>query len=456
MSESSISSNIMVRGKVVPTFFLYSLPWVLALLAQSSAGVVDGIFIGQYCGTQQLAATNLVFPVYSVFMAISIVFCVGGVVRYAKYIGENDITKADAIFTKVIFTMIFFSVIFVAGGFIFNDSVMKILGVNNNVLQYSQSYFNVLLAFVPAFMIGITLSSFIRADGNVMLAGIAPMFGVGINIFLDYLLIAKYEMGVVGAAYATGASQVVALLILCGHFFLKKNNLRFTKNIGSLKEVALAAYNGSSELFSEMSTGVIILLYNRTLMQMVGENGVAAFTIVGYLSFIVMMISYGVSDNLGPLVSANYGAKNKKRVIQFLLCTVAFVFLVGIMMVSVLSFASENFILMFIDKNQVTANEVIKLTLDFIAIYKWGFLLCGVNIVLATFFTGLHLPAASLIVAILRGFILPITLLTYLPKIASLNLTGVYIAMPISEVITFSCAIIILCFVWKKRSKELT
>lgn len=263
-------------------------------------------------------------------------------------------------------------------------------------------------------------------------------------------------MGVSGAAYATGMSQLVSIIILCGHFLTKKNNLRFTKQIGKLSEIALAAYNGISELFSELSTGLIILLYNRVLMDMVGENGVAAFTIVSYLSFVVMMMAYGVSDNLGPIISANYGAKNKKRILQFLACALTVEFLFGIIMVLLLTFLSDNFILMFIDMSKPSANEVVALTLSFIAIFKWGFLLSGVNIVLSTFFTGLHLPSASLIIAILRGIVLPITLLKFLPTISNLGLNGIYMAMPVSECITFVSAVIVFYFVWKKRSKELS
>ena len=447
--------NIMIHGNVIPTFLIYAIPWVFALLAQGSAGIVDGIFIGKFCGTLQLAATNLVFPVYSVFMAIAIVFCVGGVVRYAKYIGEGNIAHADAIFTKIMIVMIIFSLLASLIGYLFTDSILSVLGVQGKVYEYSKIYFLILSAFVPFFMVSVTLSSFVRADGNVMLAGIAPLFGVALNVILDFVLIAKLEMGVAGAAYATGASQLLSLMILLGHFFWKKNNLRFTKKMGSFKEIAMAAYNGSSELFSEMSTGIIILLYNRVLMEMAGENGIAAFTIVSYLSFVVMMVGYGVSDNLGPIISANYGAKNKRRILQFLGCGITVELLFGIITVLVLTFSSENLILMFIDKTQAGAGEVIKLTSRFILLFKWGFLLSGVNVILATLFTGLHLPGASLIVAILRGIILPLILLNFLPKIFNLGLDGVFMAMPVSEVVTFTVAMIVFAFVWKKRSKEL-
>ena len=454
--SNSESKNIMIHGKVLPTFFTYAIPWVLALLAQSSAGIIDGIFIGKYCGTLQLAATNLIIPVYSVFMAIAIVFCVGGVVRYAKYLGEGNLVHADAIFTKIIIVMIIFSLAMALFGYLFAEPIMSVLGVRGNVYQYSLKYFLILLAFVPFFMIGFSLSSFVRADGNVLLAGIAPLIGVVLNILLDFVLIAKLKMGIAGAAYATGVSQLTGFLILLLHFFWKNNNLRFTKHVGSFKEIVLAAYNGSSELFSEMSTGIIILLYNRVLMAMAGENGIAAFTIVSYLSFVVMMVGYGVSDNLGPIISANYGAKNKVRILQFLGCGLILELLFGIVTVLVLTFASENLILMFINKSQAGAQDVISLTSRFILIFKWGFILSGVNIIMATLFTGLHLPGASLIIAVLRGIILPITLLNYLPKLFNLGLDGVFMAMPISELITFTAAVIVFIFVWKKRSREIT
>ncbi len=186
MDDSMTRRSILIDGKVVPTFLKYSIPWILALLAMSSGGIIDGVFIGKYCGIRQLAALNLVFPVYSIFMGVSIVFCVGGVVRYAKYLGEKDIVSADAIFTKTILTMVFFSILSLVVGYLFVDNVMSFLGVKGEALQYARAYFMVLNIFAPCFMLGITISSFIRADGNVFIAGFAPFIGVVVNVLLDY------------------------------------------------------------------------------------------------------------------------------------------------------------------------------------------------------------------------------------------------------------------------------
>ena len=187
-------------------------------------------------------------------------------------------------------------------------------------------------------MLGVVLDYFVRVDNRPNLAFIALLFSAIINVILDWFLIVYLQKGIFGAALATGISQLTLIFILLPHFFSKKATLKFVKPIGSYIQIIKATYNGASEFVNEISVGITTLIFNYVMIKNFDIEGIAAFTVINYLLMIGIMISFGISDSLQPIISKNFGAKENKRIKEFLKLAFITVGLVGFIMIFLIIF----------------------------------------------------------------------------------------------------------------------
>lgn len=431
-------SSAMLNGSIFKTYLQYSIPWMLAMLFLSSAGIVDGIFIGRYVGATALAAINLVSPLYAWLMGLGIMCASGGAVCVARYLGKNDLQGAKAMFTKSLIAMFSLSIIVAAIILIFTDEIIGFMGAEGQLAEEARNYLIPFVLLSPAFTCSMGLSYFVRVDERPRLASVGLMCTAASNIILDYLFIVVFEWGIIGAALGTGMAGLLTIIILGSHFFSKQAKLRFTRDIGSWKEVIFAYWNGLSEFVSEASIGIVIFLINLIVLYELGENGVAAFTIVNYTNWFVLTICYGLSDPLAPLVSINHTVGNVDRVKAFvntaLICIGSFC----IAALIACTLAPEVLLNFFLPGNM----PVRDILLDFMNIYKWGFLFAGINMAITTTLTGFHLAGQSALLALTRGLILPVILLGTMPLLFGIE--GVYLAIPIAEGFTFVLALVLL------------
>lgn len=432
--------KFIIKGNVLSTFLRFTIPNMFGLFALTSAGIVDGIFLGRYVGENALAAVNIVMPMYSVIFGVTIMLTIGGAVRTGKYLGENNVIDASKTFTKIFILISIISITVSIISFIFTDKVVSLLGANDVLQPYSKQYLKVLCIFFFFQAMQFMVSVFIRVDGRPYLASSTLILGAVTNIILDYIFIVILELGVKGAAYATGASAIIPFLILMTHFISKKNKLFFTKKLDNWKEIALSAYNGSSELLSELSAGIIILLFNNIMISNLGAEGVAAFTAINYALWMCAMLSYSIGDSLVPLISVNFGARKFIRIKYFLFFALASVFSLGLITFGTMALIPEIILSKFLPDE---SSNAFKYALEFAFNIKWAFLFIGINIVLSAYFTAIHRPMESVIIASLRGLILPVLLLFTLPEF--LGTKGIYISLPIAEITTLLVAIIL----WK-------
>ncbi len=426
--------DLMLHGPIVRTFLRYCIPWTLAMLFQSSAAVVDGFFVGRYVGALPLAALSLVMPLYSFFLGISVMFASGGAVRAGKYLGEGRPEAASAVFTKTIVGLVAVSSLAAAGMLAFSRELVAFLGAEEALIVPAETYLRGLLLFGPMIPSGMALSYFVRVDGKPALASGGLMLSALINIVLDAVFISLFGMGVEGAAYATGIAYTISTGILCLHFFTRGAKCRFTRRLGAWKEVALACWNGVSELINEASIGLVIMFINWILLARVGSYGVAAFTIINYAAWFGSSVAYAISDSLSPLVSANFGARNFVRVRRFLALALCLVFGNGLVLFGAFALYPELLLEIFLPGE----GKVVTVTLEFIDWFKPAFLFSGANMALASFFTALHMAGASAVVASLRSLLFPIGFLWLLPRL--FGNVGVYAAIPLAELCTLFVA----------------
>lgn len=428
----------VTKDKISSVFFQYSIPSVLGMLAISSASIVDGFFIGNYVGDFGLAAINITFPIFSLLFGFALMLAIGSSVTAGKLIGEGDIKSASMIFSKTIVCITLFSFITSTILFLNIETILYLFGSDENLTKIAIEYLSIMLIFIPFLMIGIVLDYFVRVDNRPNLAFIALLLSAFINVVLDWFLIVYLQKGIFGAALATGISQLALILILLPHFFSKKATLKFVLPIGNYIQILKASYNGASEFVNEISVGITTLIFNYVMIKNLGVEGVAAFAVINYLLWIGIMISFGISDSLQPIISKNFGAKENKRIEQFLKLSFITVVLVGFIMIFLIIFTPNTLANVFLEDNNYKTKEIV---LSFVMFIWIAFLFNGVNLVISAYLTAIHKPLHSMIIALSRSFIFPLIFIFILPFFFETQ--GIFLAIPIAEFITFIIAIVL-------------
>ena len=436
MAKENAHQRQALEGAVASTFFRYLLTSMTGLIAMTSASLVDGIFIGNYVGVTALAAVNLIIPIMALSFGVAIMVGVGSSVRGGKYLGENDVTAASSIFSKTLSFMVLYGLIAVGTALLFERKLFVFLGAGEELFPVMSDYYRVVTPFLFAQFITIVLYFFVRLDGMPSLAAFSLALGALVNIFLDYLFIARYGWGLKGAALATGLSQLCSMIILLSYFFRSYRTLQFTLWQNDWVEVLKAAYNGISEFINEVSGGIITFIFNWMLIQRAGVSGVAAITVVNYALMVGFMVFWGISDTIQVMVSQNFGARNASRINDFLKTAVFTISLLSLASIAILLTSSESIILLFIDGNE--NQETIGLATEFV-FYVWPiFIFAGFNMLISGYLTAIHQPFQSGLVAVCRSLILPAGLLMLFYAVMS-DFRFV-IALPIAEGLTFVLA----------------
>jgi Na+-driven multidrug efflux pump len=382
-------------------------------------------------------------PSFYLFAAVVFMLAVGGSVMCGKFIGEKDKRAASAIFSKTLYTALAVSGLIVSVSLFFLDEVVTLLGANEDLHGMVRDYMRVILWASPLFIMGLTLDYFVRVDGRPILASFALIAFAVTNILLDWIFIVKWGWGLEGAAYATALSEGVILLILATHLVHSRCTLRLVRVPLRWKDgwdsVFQAAYNGFSEFANEMSLALITLLFNWVMITRLGVTGVAAFTIIGYLLMIGLEVCYGISDSLQPTVSKNLGARQPDRIVRFTITAVVSSFTIGLMVSALFIMYPQVLVSIFLAEGEVETETI---ALAFIAVFWPAFLFNGVNITLASYFTALHKPIHSAVIALSRSLVLPAAGVLLLPL--WLGDTGIFVAVPVAEALTLLVALVLV------------
>ncbi len=417
-------------------FLHYAIPSVLGLGALSSATVVTAIFMGNYVGVAALAAVNLSMPAVSLLFAVAFMFAMGGSVITGKLLGEGNPDAACDVFSKIMILAFGIALAIALPSLLFIDHVVSLLGANSETAGLLVSYLTILLCIAPLTTTAYTLYYFVMVDGRPILACSSLVVSSLVNVAMNWLFVVKMELGIVGAAFAMAGSYLALLSVLIPHFFGPLANLRLRWPTGSWKPILRAAVNGVSEFTNELSVGVVTLLFNWTLIKRFGTEGVAAFTVVEYVMFVGIMLSYGFADAVQPLISKNLGARNIPRIYQFFRIGIITTLVISFAMSALLFFVPEVLIGVFMEDSAETTMQI---ALGF-AHYFWPApLMIGANVMLTVFFTATDQPLPSAMIAASRSLILPATFLLVLP--IWLGDTGVFITLPAAEFVALSLAL---------------
>lgn len=272
-------------------------------------------------------------------------------------------------------------------------------------------------------MVGYALEIYIKVDGNPVYPAICVMTGGIINVGLDYLFVVVFPYGIKGAAFATGMSQLTSTSMLLFYILFKTKKIRFVKLKFSFKELLKISKIGFAEFLVEVSTGIAIFVFNIIILRELGEKGVSAFGIIGYISSFVVMTMIGFSQGIQPIVSFNLGAKKYANVIKTLKISLLLIIATGVIFYGSINFFSNKIISTFLNDT-----ETFKMTKYALAAYSFAYIITGLNIVTAGYFTAVKKVKISTIITILRGVVLIIIFLEILPRI--FGTAGIWWSVP--------------------------
>lgn len=437
-SETSISPT---HGPATKTFFRFVIPSVLSLLAISTASLVDGFFVGNFVGTEALAAVNLLVPFLSLQFGIALMFAVGGSVKAGVSIGKGHYQLASEIFSSIVIFISVLNLLIIPFTLYFSDELFVALGASNDTKAAMFEYFSIICLAMPIQLFGLVIYYFIRADNHPELGMHALILGAACNIGLDMIFIYYFNWGLKGAAWATLIAQLVQAAFIGQYFFSPERHLKLTPLKNAFKQLKSSAFNGFSEFVNEFSIGLVILVFHWIINRQSGTEGIAAFSVINYLIFISLMTYYGIVDAMHGLLSQNFGAGLIHRIKIFMRYAVSLIAALSLLLVTCLYLFKSQAISFFLDAGALQAREMTELYINII----WPlFLFNGFNVLISSYLTAAEKAKQSCSVALSRSLILPISLALLLDIIYSGH-AYIY-ALPLAEGISFVLAVTLFAY----------
>lgn len=427
------TSNLNLREDNIGRLFLkYSIPSAIGMLVYSIYVVIDGIFVGRVVGAEGLAAVNVAMPYFSLAFALSIMVGIGANTVVAIELGEGKKKKAQNTFNMAFFVLMIISLFITLLTFIFLEDFARLLGANDSILPLVKDYIIVIGIFLPAFTGQGFLSSALRAVKKPNLAMMCDVSGSILNVILDYIFIVQLGLGVMGAALATGIAFTIAFFIGLIGFLQKDCMIKFSKFNIQWKKIIRFLCNGSSEAITEITIAFTTFLFNIVLMNKLGDVGVAAFSIVSYITYLVTAVFIGIASGIAPIISFNYGAKESERILEITNLAAKVMIGIGLVATCVLIIWGEGLIALFVEGDA----GLIEVTVTACRIYAISFLFNGINILGAAYFTALEDAKTSVTISVLRGIVFIAIGIVLLPRVFGEN--GIWMTVAFSEIITLA------------------
>lgn len=423
----------------------FTLPSVAMMVFTSIYSVIDGLFVANFVGSNALSSINIVAPLIMILGAIGFMLGTGGGAEVAKTLGSGDREKANKSFSLIIYTIIVIGIVVsIVFGCIIRP-VSYLFGASDLLIEDCVIYGTILLVGMTAFMLQTSFQTFFVVAEKPHFGLILTLVSGCSNILLDFLFVYVFQLGVKGAALATIVSYVIGGVVPIFYFaFNKKSILRFCKTKLSFRLLGKSSYNGLSEMLTNISMAVVSVLFNLQLMKMVGEDGVAAISILNYVNFIFVAIFLGFSMGASPIVGYHYGAQNKAELRNMFRKCLTIISIVSLAMFGLSEALAEPIVWMFVrDQQGLTEMATRGFRLNAI-----GFLFCGINIYGSSFYTSLCNGGISATISTLRSLVFPAIFVFLLPLLFGLD--GVWTAVAVGEVLTCGVTIIVFSALHKK------
>jgi len=435
--------------------FRLSIPTVVAQLINMLYNIVDRIYIGHMPGDGSLALTGVgvCMPIIMLVAAFAALVSSGGAPRASIFMGEKDTESAEKTLGNCFSLQIVVSVILTAVLLIWNKDLLLAFGASENTIGYATDYMSIYAIGTLFVQMTLGMNTFITAQGFTTVSMVSVIIGAVCNIVLDPIFIFGFDMGVKGAALATIISQMLSCVwiisFLCGKktlLKLKKENLKLRADI-ILPCIAL----GTAAFVMQSSESVISVCFNSSLLKYGGDIAVGAMTIMTSVMQVAMLPLQGIAQGAQPITSYNFGAKNAGRVKKTFRLLLITCLTYSIALWTAIMIAPQMFVKIF-----TSDSTLAQFAAPMLRIYLGGLGLFGIQIACQMTFTSLGKAANSIVVAVVRKFVLLLPLIYIMPSILADKTQAVYMAEPVADIIAVTFTAILFTFQFKKALKEIT
>lgn len=420
------------------TLLCFAAPTIFMMLFMGLYTLVDILFAARFVDTDALSAINIVCPVTNLIVGLGTMLATGGNAILSRKMGAGMHQEVKEDFTLLILAGTLIGVCLFAIGTLSMTPLLQFLGASPRLWPYAKDYLGLMLLFVPASMLQTLFASLFVTAGKPTLDAILSISAGIANIVLEYTFIVICNLGIRGAALGTGMGMLLPSLggwIIFSH---KKGILYFTKPILRLHVLTESCLNDASELVSQCATAVTTLLFNRTMMQLAGEYGVAAMTII-YSQFMLQTLFIGYGMGIAPITGYNHGSNNHTMQRRIMRTSLALIGLSSLLLFALTRWHTAKLIACFATPD----TTVYTLATQGFTLFTWSLLFCGTNIFTSAAFTALSSGRLSASLSFLRTFGLLAPFILILPNIA--NTTGLWLAIPLAEsimwVISVGCLV---------------
>lgn len=409
------------------------LPSVLTMIFLSFYTTIDGFFVSRYAGSDALAGINIVIPITCVIFGVAVMLATGAGAIIGEHLGRGEMEQANRIFSFMCLVLLAFSVAFTALGVAFLRPIAVLLGSSERLMPHVLPYALVVFLGTVPMAFKLFFEYLVRSDGNSKVGLAMSVAGLVLNVGLDYLFVGVFGLGTLGAAWGTTLSITASALIGLV-YFLRFGNIRFARPKADAKVLLKSCTNGSSEMFTEFSTGITTLLFNLMVMKYFGEDGVAAVTIIMYVYYFFISFYMGIAVAVAPVVSYNVGAQNPDKIREMLRYSFRTIAVTAALILAASLLGGQAIIHLF-----VQSGNVFDITWQALRLFSPVFVFIGFNVFLSGYFTALGNGLTSAVISLLRSLVLVVVFIAVLPLLLEEN--GIWLTMPFSEAATVLVAV---------------
>ncbi len=425
----------------------FTLPSIAMMIFTSIYGVVDGYFVSNFAGKTPFSAVNLIMPFIMIVSTVGFMLGTGGTALVSKTLGEQDPERANSLFSLLVYVAFVLGIVFSVLGIVFLRPIASFLGATGELLDCCVLYGRIVISAMPFFILQVMFQSFFITAEKPQLGFIVTVAGGVTNMIGDVLLVTllPQEQKLAGAAIATALSQTVGGGVPLIYFFGRnKSILRLGKTRFDGRAILKACTNGLSELVNSASMSVVGMLFNMQLLKYAGEDGVAAYGVMMYVSMIFMAVFIGYSIGTAPIIGYHFGAQNHEELKNLLRKSLLMLLIGGVLMATAAEVLAVPLSKLFVGYDEGLMN----LTISGFRIFALMFLFMGVAMFGSGFFTALNDGVTSAIISFLRTMLFEAGTVLLLPLIFGLN--GIWFATVVAEAMAF---LLTLIFLFAKRKK---
>ena len=414
-------------------------------------GIVDMAVVGQYHGPDGTAAMSVVMPIFNIIYSLGLLYGIGGSVLFSTQKGkgqkDSDAVGPNEYFTTSLICSAVTGILLWIILFSFEEPILYLFGADESLLPLAKKYILPIKIGAPVFVFNQMTAAYLRNDNAPGLATLSVVISGIFNVFADFFFVFGLDMGIIGAGIATTLGATVSLVVMCTHFFTKKNTLRLVKVRQIFNKIKRILVTGFSTFFVDLAMGIITILFNRQIMQYLGTNALSVFGILVNIYTFVQCCAYGAGQAAQPIISMNYGAGKASRIKETLKYAIYTVIFFGVLWLALIELFPNAFIHLFMDATE----EVLAIAPGIMRRFGLCFLILPFNIFSTYYFQAIMKPATSFAVSVSHGLVISGILIMVLPTLFGGN--AVWYAMPITEALV-AVYVVVMMVKYTRALKE--